>query len=229
MEAFIDFATLTREALAHAIRMVALDADVSLIERLCERFDRLDLYPDAVEALAGLRKHRLAILSNGIAILARQPSGTPLSADQSDINFALDVAPLASGAQTRDQLPEGLGFAGRIFEPGWEIERLTELATIVEASSHAGQPIEMRREYSAQIIRRSSWASRHGSPDFRIGISAARVASGRPRSSWRGPASKLQLLLCMACYSLSRAVTRRRSFRPAAGGSRKDFRRWRVG
>jgi hypothetical protein len=199
MEAFTDFATLTREALAHAIRTVTLDADVSLIERLSERFRPPGPVSRCCRSLAGLRKHRLAILSNGFAILARQPSGTPLSADQSDINFALDVAPLASGAQTRDQLPEGLGFARRIFEPGWEIERLTELATIVEASSHAGQPIEMRRDYSAQIIRRSSSASRHGSPDFRIGISAAQVACGRPRSSWRGPASKLQLLLCKAC------------------------------
>lgn len=65
MNAFAEFATLTRDALEYAIRTVAPDADTTVMERLCERFNDLDLYPDAADALVRLRQHRLAILSNG--------------------------------------------------------------------------------------------------------------------------------------------------------------------
>ena len=65
MGAFADFATVTRDALEYAIRTIAPDPDIAVIEQLCERFNCLDLYPDAADALVRLRQHRLTILSNG--------------------------------------------------------------------------------------------------------------------------------------------------------------------
>ncbi|WP_413989315.1 haloacid dehalogenase type II [Labrys okinawensis] len=65
MDHFADFATVTREALDYAIKTVAPDPDVQVIDSLCAGFNRLELYSDAKEALTSLKRHRLAILSNG--------------------------------------------------------------------------------------------------------------------------------------------------------------------
>src|ERR1700752_3657037 len=56
MEAFVEFASVTRDALEYAIRTVTPDAEITVIERLCERFNYLDLYPDAADALIRLRQ-----------------------------------------------------------------------------------------------------------------------------------------------------------------------------
>jgi 2-haloacid dehalogenase len=65
MDSFADFAILTRDALEFAIKTTSPDVDIKVVARLCERFNHLDLYPDAAEALSALWQRRLAILSNG--------------------------------------------------------------------------------------------------------------------------------------------------------------------
>lgn len=46
------------------------------------------------------------------------------------------------------------------------------------------RPIDVWRDRSSYIARRSSWARAHQPEDFLIGIKAARVASMRPRLGW---------------------------------------------
>lgn len=65
MGRFADFETVTREALLHAIRTVRPEPDERIVDALCAAFDRLSLFPEAREALAGLAGCRLAVLSNG--------------------------------------------------------------------------------------------------------------------------------------------------------------------
>ena len=65
MGRFVDFETVTREALAYAIRTVRSAVDDRIVEALCAAFDRLSLFPDAKEVLERLGPQRRAILSNG--------------------------------------------------------------------------------------------------------------------------------------------------------------------
>jgi len=51
------------------------------------------------------------------------------------------------------------------------------------------RPVAMCRDRSSKIARRSSCGSVHQASDFRIGISAALVASGRPRRVERAASS----------------------------------------
>jgi 2-haloacid dehalogenase len=63
---FVDFWTLTERALDHALARVP-SVDPAMRERLLDAYRTLDAYPDAREALRGLkaRGKRTAILSNG--------------------------------------------------------------------------------------------------------------------------------------------------------------------
>src|SRR6266851_177619 len=47
------------------------------------------------------------------------------------------------------------------------------------------RPMLMWCERSSKIIRRSSWVNSHQATDFLIGMSAALVPLGRPKSGWR--------------------------------------------
>jgi 2-haloacid dehalogenase len=65
MGRYEDFARLTRDALAYAIRVAGLTADTANFDRIMRRYDYLGLFSDVRPALHKLRDRKLAILSNG--------------------------------------------------------------------------------------------------------------------------------------------------------------------
>jgi 2-haloacid dehalogenase len=65
MGRYQDFAVVTRESLAYTLRCLGLDYERATFERIIEKYLHLDLYADALDALAALRSFKLAILSNG--------------------------------------------------------------------------------------------------------------------------------------------------------------------
>jgi 2-haloacid dehalogenase len=65
MRRYQDFSVITRESLAYTLRCLGLEHDNGAFERIMEKYLHLDLYPDALAALAAMRDRKLAILSNG--------------------------------------------------------------------------------------------------------------------------------------------------------------------
>ena len=65
MRRYEDFSVVTKESLAYTIRVLGLTHDAATFERIMDKYLHLDLYPDALTALAGLKDKKLAILSNG--------------------------------------------------------------------------------------------------------------------------------------------------------------------
>jgi 2-haloacid dehalogenase len=65
MQRYRDFSVITRESLAYTLRILGLQYDDAIFERIMEKYLHLDLYPDALAALATMKDRKLAILSNG--------------------------------------------------------------------------------------------------------------------------------------------------------------------
>jgi 2-haloacid dehalogenase len=65
MRRYEDFSVITRDSLSYTLRCLGLKHDTAVFERIMEKYLHLDLYPDALAALAALRGRKLAILSNG--------------------------------------------------------------------------------------------------------------------------------------------------------------------
>jgi 2-haloacid dehalogenase len=65
MRRYQDFSVVTRESLAYTLRVLGLKSDPAAFARIMEKYLHLDLYPDAIAALAAMRGRKLAILSNG--------------------------------------------------------------------------------------------------------------------------------------------------------------------
>ncbi len=65
MRRYEDFSIITKESLAYSIRVLGLKHDAATFDRIMDKYLHLDLYPDALTALAGLKGRKLAILSNG--------------------------------------------------------------------------------------------------------------------------------------------------------------------
>ena len=65
MRRYEDFSVITKESLAYTIRALGLKHDAATFERIMDKYLHLDLYPDALAALAALKGKKLAILSNG--------------------------------------------------------------------------------------------------------------------------------------------------------------------
>lgn len=65
MRRYQDFSVITRDSLAYTLRCLGLESDPGTCETLMDKYLHLDLYPDAMTALAALRNQKLAILSNG--------------------------------------------------------------------------------------------------------------------------------------------------------------------
>ena len=65
MRRYQDFSAVTEESLAYTLRVLGLEYDKGAFERIMEKYLHLDLYPDAMAALAAMRDRKLAILSNG--------------------------------------------------------------------------------------------------------------------------------------------------------------------
>jgi 2-haloacid dehalogenase len=65
MGRYEDFAVLTRDSLVYTLRVLGLAYDAPDFDSIMEKYLHLDLYPDALAALADLKGKKLAILSNG--------------------------------------------------------------------------------------------------------------------------------------------------------------------
>ncbi len=65
MRRYEDFSVITRDSLSYTLRCLGLKHDPAVFERIMEKYLHLDLYPDALAALAALHGRKLAILSNG--------------------------------------------------------------------------------------------------------------------------------------------------------------------
>ena len=65
MRRYEDFSVITRESLAYSIRVLGLQHDAAVFERIMDKYLHLDLYGDASKTLAALKGRKLAILSNG--------------------------------------------------------------------------------------------------------------------------------------------------------------------
>jgi 2-haloacid dehalogenase len=65
MGRYEDFSVITRDSLTFSLRALGLTFDAAVFERIMDKYVHLNLYPDAKQALAGLKDHKLAILSNG--------------------------------------------------------------------------------------------------------------------------------------------------------------------
>ncbi|MDE1937141.1 haloacid dehalogenase type II [Bradyrhizobium sp.] len=65
MRRYEDFSVITKESLAYSIRVLGLKHDGASFARIMDKYLHLDLYPDALAALAALKGKKLAILSNG--------------------------------------------------------------------------------------------------------------------------------------------------------------------
>jgi 2-haloacid dehalogenase len=59
------FSVVTRDSLSYTLRILGLQYDDATFARVIDKYLHLDLYPDALDALAALKPRKLAILSNG--------------------------------------------------------------------------------------------------------------------------------------------------------------------
>jgi 2-haloacid dehalogenase len=65
MRHYRDFSEVTRDALAYTLGSLGLEYDDDTFARIVDKYLHLDLYPDALAALAAMKDRKLAILSNG--------------------------------------------------------------------------------------------------------------------------------------------------------------------
>ena len=65
MKRYEDFSAITRDSLAYTLRVLGLEHDNGVFERIMDKYLHLDLYPDAMSALTAMPNRKLAILSNG--------------------------------------------------------------------------------------------------------------------------------------------------------------------
>ena len=65
MGRYEDFSVITRDSLVYTLTVLGLKHSASMFDRIMDKYVHLDLYPDAKDALAALKGHKLAILSNG--------------------------------------------------------------------------------------------------------------------------------------------------------------------
>jgi 2-haloacid dehalogenase len=65
MRRYEDFSVITHDSLAYTLRCLGLKYDAGVFERIMDKYVHLDLYPDAMAALAAMKEYKLAILSNG--------------------------------------------------------------------------------------------------------------------------------------------------------------------
>lgn len=65
MGRYEDFSVITRDSLKFTLKTLGLTFDLAVFERIMDKYVHLDPYPDAKQALTGLKGRKLAILSNG--------------------------------------------------------------------------------------------------------------------------------------------------------------------
>jgi 2-haloacid dehalogenase len=65
MQRYEDFEAVTRQSLIYTLRILGLQYDEALFERIMDKYVHLDPYPDTLPTLEHLQGRTLAILSNG--------------------------------------------------------------------------------------------------------------------------------------------------------------------
>ena len=109
MGRYKDFAAVTAESLAYALRVLGLSHDEGAFARIMDKYLHLDLYPDALAALSAMKDRKLAILSNG------SPDMLNALVTNSGLDGVLDAVLSVD--------------AGRIFKPSPAAYALIESAT----------------------------------------------------------------------------------------------------
>jgi 2-haloacid dehalogenase len=69
MRRYQDFSVITRESLAYTLRVLGLEYDSDLFERIVGKYLELELYPDVMPTLSAMQSRKLAILSNGSPVM----------------------------------------------------------------------------------------------------------------------------------------------------------------
>jgi 2-haloacid dehalogenase len=100
MRRYQDFSVITRDSLAYTLRVLGLQHERGVFERIMEKYLHLDLYPDAVAALAAMRDRKLAILSNG------SPGMLSALVANSSLNRVLDATISIDAKQIFKPAPE---------------------------------------------------------------------------------------------------------------------------
>jgi 2-haloacid dehalogenase len=72
MKRYADFEIVTMDALRFTLRSLKLPHDRSLLKKLTDCYDTLDLFPDVTKTLDELEPARMAILSNGSSTMLRK-------------------------------------------------------------------------------------------------------------------------------------------------------------
>ena len=65
MGRYEDFSVITQQSLAYTLKLLGLKYSADVFDRIMDKYVRLDLYPDAKQALSEMQNRKLAILSNG--------------------------------------------------------------------------------------------------------------------------------------------------------------------
>ena len=77
MGRYEDFSSHHARSLAYSCVPRTEEQTPSVFDRIMDKYVHLDLYPDAKDALAALKGHKLAILSNGAPICSTRLFATP--------------------------------------------------------------------------------------------------------------------------------------------------------
>jgi HAD superfamily hydrolase (TIGR01493 family) len=140
-----DFSVITRDALVYTLRALGLKYDTRVFERIMDKYVHLDLYPDARQALAGLKDYKLAILSNGstdmLTTLVPQyrPGKGPPCHDQHRLETRLQAEPrglFIGGSAPRDCTCRS---SLRFIEPvGCDRSKVSRVQHGLDRTRHAG-------------------------------------------------------------------------------------------
>ncbi|MFL6820324.1 MAG: haloacid dehalogenase type II [Bradyrhizobium sp.] len=65
MRRYQDFSAITRDSLVYTLRVLGLEHDSAVLDRIMDKYLHLGLYPDAISTLRSIGGRKLAILSNG--------------------------------------------------------------------------------------------------------------------------------------------------------------------
>ncbi|MBM3354971.1 MAG: haloacid dehalogenase type II [Betaproteobacteria bacterium] len=157
MRRYAPFSRVTRQALQYACEALGLALDESRSQALMEQYSRLALFPDVREALARLKGHKLAILTNGSPDMI-----DPLVA-HSGLSFdaVLSVDPL----KAYKPAPEVYQFA---------VHRLgVAPAQVGFVSSNCWDALGAK-SFGFEV----NWISRGGAPMDRLGLRPDRILKG---------------------------------------------------
>jgi len=157
MRRYAPFSRVTRQALQYACEALGLTLDESRSQALMEQYSRLALFPDVREALARLKGHKLAILTNGSPDMI-----DPLVA-HSGLSFdaVLSVDPL----KAYKPAPEVYQFA---------VDRLgVAPAQVGFVSSNCWDALGAK-SFGFEV----NWISRGGAPMDRLGLRPDRILKG---------------------------------------------------